>query len=251
NQYSHGIHYAVFDTDFHRTIPEYSRIYGINVDFYKKGIKKYGFHGISYSYVLRKMSEFLNKKNPNLIILHLGSGCSICAVKEGKSIDTSMGFSPLEGLIMQNRPGDIDPGLVLYLFKKGYIDYEDLYFRSGFTSIAKVKNFSELEEKYLLGENLGVLAMKSFIHRIVKYIGSYHILLNDIDGIVFTGGIGENSSLVRKLICEKIKSIGISIDDQKNKNNDFKISDSNSKIHVYVIKTNEEEEMLKIVLKAL
>lgn len=239
------LHYALFDTYFHNSIPSYAKVYGISLDFFRSGVKRYGFHGISYSYIVRKMKEILNKEKVDLIVLHLGAGCSICAIKENKSIETSMGFSPLEGLIMQKRSGDMDIGVVLHLIQNGFKPF-DFYSKCGFTAMANVKNFIELEEKYKAGNDDAVLTMNAFVHRLVKYIGSYYVLLENLDGIVFTGGIGENSWLLRNLVCEKLKKIGIELNEEKNKNNELLISTSKSKINVFVIKTEEEEEMVRI-----
>lgn len=246
-----GIHYAVFDTDFHKTIPQEANIYGIDIDLYRKGYKRYGFHGIAFSYIVRKMKEILGKEKINLISIHLGSGCSICAIKESKSIDTSMGFTPLEGLIMQTRLGDIDPGLLIHLLESNLISKWDLYYNCGIKSLAKVNNFIELEKKYLLGDDLAIVAMEAFVYRIVKYIGSYYVLFDNLDGITFSGGIGENSYVVRKLVVSKLKNIGVEIDEDKNCSNDFIINKCSSKLKVFVVKVDEEEEMARKVLEII
>ncbi|MEN3028995.1 MAG: acetate/propionate family kinase [Aquificaceae bacterium] len=187
-------HYALFDTDFHRSIPPHARVYGLDYRLYEEGIKRYGFHGLSYSYLLRKAKEILKKERPNLIMMHLGQGCSICAVKEGLSLETSMGFSPLEGLMMVSRPGDLDSGIILELLNRGYSAEElknILYHRAGLGAIAGVYSFKEL---LLLRDRdrRAKLAFDAFIHRLLKYVGAYWFLLEGkVDALLFSGGIGK------------------------------------------------------------
>lgn len=247
-------HFAIFDTDFHRTIPPESQIYGLDLDLYKEGFRKYGFHGISYSYVLRRIREILGKQKPNIIALHLGSGSSACAIKEGVSVETSMGFSPLEGLIMSTRPGDLDPGLIVFLLEKGMSveqlkDY--LYHNCGIKGLCGTKDFRELIRRLKVGDMNAELAFKAFVQRILKYVGYYWILLEgDIDALVFSGGIGENSPEVRYAVCEKLRKFGVRINQELNSQSVERISDSESKVHVFVIKTNEELEMILKILES-
>ncbi|MCS6956852.1 MAG: acetate/propionate family kinase [Aquificaceae bacterium] len=247
-------HFALFDTDFHRNMPPYARIYGIDYSLYQKGIKRYGFHGLSYSYLLRKSKEILQKEKPNLIMMHLGQGCSLCAVKDGLSVETSMGFSPLEGLLMVSRPGDIDAGILLELLRMGYSPEElnhALYYRSGLSAMADVSNFKELLA-HMDSDNRARLAFDAFIHRLLKYVGAYWFLLQGkVDALVFSGGIGENSWEVRKVICEKLSFLRIEIDNNANRENKELISTPQSPVKVLVLKTDEELEMVLRLLEQI
>jgi len=241
---------AIFDTAFHSTIPEYAKIYPLPYSLYKKGIKRYGFHGISYSFVLDKLKEILRKESPNAILLHLGGGCSICAVKEGKSIDTSMGLTPLEGLMMRARSGDIDPGFILYMLKEGKSPEEVenlLTKKSGFLGLTETGDVNLIVERFKKGDKKAEIALKVFTYRIKKYIGAYFAILKDIEAITFSGGIGENSPLIREMICEDLDHLGIKIDKEKNRRNEFEIS--SGKIRIFVVKTDEELQMVKTLAK--
>ncbi len=243
-------HYAIFDTDFHKSIPEYCRVYGVDYDLYRQGIKKYGFHGISYSYLLKRSIRLLQKEKPNLIMIHLGQGCSICAVKAGTSVDTSMGFTPLEGLLMVSRSGDIDAGVILHMLRLG-ISPEDLerklYRESGIKAICNASNFEELLILREKKDERAVLAFESFVYKLFKYIGAYWFLLEgDLDALVFSGGIGENNPELRERICQRLNFIGVKIDQEANKENREIISSQDSSIKVFVIKTDEEREMVNI-----
>jgi len=214
---------AVFDTAFHATMPKESFLYAIDYDFYKKhNIRKYGFHGTSHSYLLKQSAKILNKDidKLNIITLHLGNGASACAIKNGKSIDTSMGFTPLEGLIMGTRCGDIDPAVLIYLQRQlGYsVDEVDneLNKHSGLFGIAKNNDVRELLKS---SSQNAKLAVDMMIRRVQKYIGSYMAILEDVDAIVFSGGIGENSDYIRKRVMSSkmfkdIKSIVIKTDEE-------------------------------------
>ncbi|MDW8095746.1 MAG: acetate/propionate family kinase [Aquificaceae bacterium] len=243
--FPHSKHYALFDTDFHGSIPPYARVYGVDYQLYQEGIKRYGFHGLSYSYLLRRAKDTLKKDRPNLIIMHLGQGCSICAIKEGLSVDTSMGFSPLEGLMMVSRPGDLDPGVILELLERGYSKEklkEYLYKSSGIKAIAGVSNFEELLQK---DSPQAKLALEAFIYRLFKYVGSYWFVLEGkVDALVFSGGIGENSPMVRQRLCSMLYFLGIQIDPQANQEGKEVISSSHSSTRVLLIKTDEELEMV-------
>ncbi len=252
--FPHSQHYALFDTDFHKSLPLHAQMYGINLEMYKRGTKRYGFHGISYSYLLEKSKELLRKDRPNLILLHLGSGCSICAVKEGISIDTSMGFSPLEGLLMATRPGDLDAGVVLQLLREGYSLKELerlLYYESGIKGLWGRADFKELVEAMEEDEGARTI-FQLFLHRLLKYIGAYWFLLEgSVDALVFSGGIGENSPQLRLALCEKLKPFGVIIDRQKNQRQELLISAEESKVKVFVLKTDEELQMIKILRQYL
>ena len=240
---------AVFDTSFHQTLPKEAFLYAIDYNLYEKeGIRRYGFHGTSHSYVAKEAAKILKKdlKELNLITLHLGNGASAAAIKGGKSIETSMGFTPLEGLVMGSRSGDIDAGAILYFLKKGFnfdsLDYL-LNKNSGLKGLCGVNDMREIEER--IKEERFKDAFDVFCHRIKKYIGAYIAVLGGADALVFTAGIGENSSLVREKVCSGLDVFGIKIDKEKNKNGEIDISRENSKVKILVIKTNEEIEIAR------
>jgi acetate kinase len=242
---------AVFDTAFHQTLPKYNYIYPIPYNLYEeKNIRKYGFHGTSHKYVANKASEILSKplNELNLITCHLGNGASLCAIKNGKSINTTMGFSPLEGLMMGTRCGDIDPEIIFYLSKFMDIDSINVMLNkeSGLKGIAGDNNLKNIEKRY---DNLGKLAIDMFVSRARKYLGAYMIELGKVDGIIFTGGIGENSSLIREKITQDLENYEIIIDKEKNKKNSVIISIG--KVNVIVIPTNEELQIAKEATKLL
>jgi len=254
-----AINIAVFDTAFHQTIPQYAYIYGLPYQFYKKYyIRKYGFHGISHQYVMEKASELLNisLKEIKLITCHLGNGCSITAIKQGKSIDTSMGFTPLEGLVMGTRSGDIDPSIVTYLMIKEGLNINEintlLNNRSGLYGISGISNdLRKILEEFQKNDR-AKLALEIFCYRIKKYIGSYISVLNKPHGIIFTAGIGENSSIVREMCCSDLENLGVEIDNKLNKEvKSGLISTSKSDIKILVIPTNEELMIARQCLKIL
>ncbi|MHB8232775.1 MAG: acetate/propionate family kinase [bacterium] len=209
---------CIFDTAFHGTVPLYAKVYPLPIEYYEKyNIEKYGFHGISYSFIVNIL-KFYNRKIKKLIVCHLGNGASICAIKNGKSIDTSMGYTPLEGLMMGTRSGSIDPEVPFILKKKlnltdGDIN-EILNKKSGLLGISKkTYDFKELikqKDKY------SKLALKMYVYRIVKFIGQYAASLNGLDVLVFTGGIGENSEILRKKVAGSLSFLGVAIDNEKN-----------------------------------
>ena len=209
---------AVFDTSFHTAMPKVAKIYPLPFEYYEKlQIKRYGFHGISHKYLAHKGAEILGKdiKELNFITLHLGGGCSACAVKGGKSIETSMGFTPLEGLMMGSRCGDIDSSIIFYLKKELNLSdselEEILNKESGFKGIYGTINVKEIEENCLKNDPQAKLAIEMFLHRIYKYIGSYLILLERVDAIIISGGIGEHSKLIKELIEEKIRKFNLKL----------------------------------------
>ncbi|MCM8804690.1 MAG: acetate kinase [Candidatus Omnitrophica bacterium] len=245
-----SIQVASFDTAFHTTIPKISFLYALPYDFYQKyKIRRYGFHGISHRYVARRAAEIMGKEKYeiNAITCHLGNGCSVTAVKNGKSYDTSMGFTPLEGLIMGTRSGDIDPGAILYLLENLNLKPNEinelLNKKSGLIGISGISNdFRNLLPLYNKDEKV-TLAIDMFCYRLKKYIGSYIAALGLVHAIVFTGGIGENVSLVREKSLENMDVFGIEIDKAKNEKivgKEGKISKETSKIKIFVIPTNEE-----------
>lgn len=254
---------AVFDTAFHQTMPETAYLYAIPYELYEKhGIRRYGFHGTSHKYVVHKAAEILGEpiERLRMITCHLGNGCSITAVKNGKSIDTSMGFTPLEGLVMGTRSGDIDPSIVFYLINQGIPpkEVEELLNRkSGLLGISGVSNdIRDVEREAGAGNKRAKLALEIFAYRAKKYIGAYAAALGGMDVLVFTGGIGENDPLMRKMICSDMEFLGLKINDRANAAVVGKtgiISDEESRVKVLVIPTDEEfaiaEETRKCLLK--
>lgn len=241
---------AVFDTAFHQTMPEVNYIYALPYEYYEKyKVRRYGFHGTSHKYITARAAEMLNidKDKVNLITCHLGNGSSIAAIKEGKSIDTSMGFTPLEGLAMGTRSGDLDPAILSFIMEKENLDAEEmnnvLNKKSGVLGISGVSSdFRDIEDEAAKGNHRAQLALDIFEQRVRKYIGAYMSELDHVDGIVFTAGVGENSIEMRKSIAGGLKSFGVEIDDERNnvRGEDRIISSDNSKIKVLVVPTNEE-----------
>lgn len=245
-----SVQVAAFDTAFHTTIPEFAYLYAIPYHFYEKNrLRRYGFHGTSHRYVARRYAEIVGKGKyeVNVITCHLGNGCSITAVKNGHSIDTSMGLTPLEGLVMGTRSGDIDPGIIFYLEERGGYSIKEinkiLNKKSGLLGISEYSNdFRNLMEKKDIDKKVS-LAIEIFCYRLKKYIGAYMAVLGKVDGIIFTAGIGENVPYVREKCLENMEEFGIEIDPERNKKTigkEGKISKNKSKIDVYVIPTNEE-----------
>lgn len=248
--FPNSVQVAAFDTSFHTTIAKISYLYAIPQSFYEKyKIRRYGFHGISHRYVARRASEIMGKDKYeiNAITCHLGNGCSITAVKNGRSFDTSMGLTPLEGLIMGTRCGDIDPGVILYLLEGLNLKVSEiseiLNKKSGLLGISEISNdFRNLLPLYNKNEKV-TLAIDMFCYRLKKYIGSYMAVLGKVDAIVFTGGIGENVPLVREKSLSNMDFLGIFLDEEKNKQiigKEGEISKKDSQVKVFVIPTNEE-----------
>lgn len=242
---------AVFDTSFHSTLPKEAYLYALPYELYEKHkIRRFGFHGISHAFVMKKVAQQMqkNQNELNIITLHLGNGSSACAIQNGKSIDTSMGFTPLEGLVMGSRCGDIDPQIVIHLQKVlGYsVDEveELLNRRSGLIGLCGEIDLREILQRE---DELSHVALKMMSRRVKKYIGSYMALLGRVDAIAFCAGIGENSSHVREKILKNLELFGIELDIEANEKSLTKISKPTSKIEVFVIKTDEE---LEIALEA-
>lgn len=243
-------HAAVFDTAFHQTIPPSAYLYGLPYSFYEKGrIRRYGFHGTSHKYVAYRAAEMLGEQlgRLKLITVHLGNGCSITAVKNGQSINTSMGFTPLEGLLMGTRSGDIDPAIILYLLGEKKMSVEDtdnlLNKKSGLLGMSEVSSdMRDLYEAVKSGDKKAKLAFEVFVDRIQKYIGSYIVAMDGVDAIVFTAGIGENHAPTRSAACEKLSFLGVKIDSKKNNSaaKEKTITTDDSKVKVLVVPTNEE-----------
>ncbi|SEQ01759.1 acetate kinase [Hyunsoonleella jejuensis] len=244
---------AVFDTAFHQSIPKHAYKYAIPNEFLEKHhIRLYGFHGTSHKYVSEKAIEYLGKENSKIITIHLGNGCSMTAIKDGKSIEHTLGFSPVSGLIMGTRSGDIDPAIIFHLAEKfGYSLKEIntiLQKKSGMLGLTGHSDLREIEAKALEGDKDCQLALYMNAYRIKKYIGSYTAIMNGLDAIVFTAGIGENSPSMRERICEDLDYLGISIDAEKNKVRPSILTDVSakySKVKVLIIPTNEELEIAK------
>ena len=241
---------GVFDTAFHQTMPKEAYLYGIPYEYYEKyKARKYGFHGTSHSYVSKRAAEFLGKPYDSLktIVCHLGNGSSICAVKNGKSVDTSMGLSPLEGLIMGTRSGDIDPSAIEFLAKKENLSLEEmlnvLNKESGVYGISGLSSdFRDLDQAVSEGNARAKTAREMFCYRAAKYIGSYAAAMNGVDVICFTAGVGENDGKVREMICSYLGYLGLALDSEANKKRgeETVLSTPDSKVTVLLAPTNEE-----------
>lgn len=240
---------AVFDTAFHASMPQEAYLYALPYEIYEKHkIRRYGFHGTSHSYVAKEAAKAMQKspKELNMITLHLGNGSSACAIKNGNSIDTSMGFTPLEGLVMGTRCGDIDPEIALFLQKEAGLSLAEveqlLNKESGLFGICKSIDLREIEQR---DDMLSNLAIEIMARRVKKYIGSYAALLGSVDAMVFTAGIGENSHTLRAKILQNLEILGVELDEEANAQNTLLISKDSSKVKVFVIKTNEELEIAR------
>ena len=242
---------AVFDTAFHQTMPEKAYMYGLPYEYYDKyKVRRYGFHGTSHSFVSKRAAELLEKPYDQVktIVCHLGNGASICAVENGKSVDTSMGLTPLEGLVMGTRSGDIDPAILEFISKKEGLDIAGLMNmlnkKSGVFGLSNnlSSDFRDLEDGANSGNNEARIALEVFAYRVAKYVGSYVAAMNGVDVIAFTAGIGENSGTVRSSVLKYLGYLGISVDEDANKKRgeEIAISTADSKVKVMVIPTNEE-----------
>ncbi len=244
---------AVFDTAFHQTMPEHAFRYAVPQNFYQDhGIRAYGFHGTSHKYVSEKAIKYLNNPKAKVITIHLGNGCSMTAVDAGKSIDTTMGFGALGGLVMGTRSGDIDPSIIFYLINQLGYDVEQvntlLNKRSGMLGLTGFNDMRDITKAIKEGDRNATLAYHIYAHRVKKYIGAYAAILNGLDAIVFTAGVGENDVLIRKMICENLTFLGIEIAPEKNEaksSNLREINTDTSKVKVLVIPTNEELEIVQ------
>lgn len=240
---------AVFDTAFHSSIPPHGYLYPIPYSVYQRHkVRRYGFHGTSHKYVSQRASELMGKniEDVKIISCHLGNGGSIAAIANGKSIDTSMGFTPLEGLMMGTRSGDIDPGAIFYIMKKEELTLHEidsmLNKHSGLYGIAGASDMRDIEKGIANDDKLSKVAYDIYEYRIRKYIGAYIAAMNGVDAIVFTAGIGENTPSIRTTLCENLSCFGIIVDEEENKKRgeDAEISTPESKIRVFVIPTDEE-----------
>lgn len=242
---------AVFDTSFHQTMPDYAYMYALPYEYYEKyKIRKYGYHGTSHKFVALKAAKILGKdaKELKIITCHLGNGASITAIKNGQSIDTSMGFTPVDGLIMGTRTGEIDPGVLIYIADKEHLNVTGvnnlINKKSGMAGISQLSSdMRDLETAAAEGNDKASLALKMYAYRVKKFIGSYIAVLNGLDLLVFTGGVGENDFNMRKMICENMENMGIVFDAEINnqvRGKDIILSKPGSKVTVMCITTDEE-----------
>ena len=241
---------AAFDTAFHQTMPKENYLYPIPYEYYEKyGIRKYGAHGTSHKYVTQRVEKLMNKdiKALKIVTCHLGQGASLCAVQGGKSVDTSMGLTPLGGITMVTRSGDLDPSVVTAIMKKENLTADEvesiLNKKSGLTAVSKlVPDFREIENASNEGNEDAIIAINKFVSIIAQYIARYAAVMEGSDAVVFTGGIGENQFRIRSKICKKLKFMGLDLDEEKN--NEFrsegKISKEDSKVEIWVVPTDEE-----------
>ncbi len=242
---------GVFDTAFHQTMPDYAYMYGLPYSLYEKyGIRRYGFHGTSHRYVSKRACEFLNipYEEQRIITAHIGNGGSVTAIKNGKSVDTSMGMTPVEGLIMGTRSGDVDPGVISYIMEKENMGTKGITTLlnkfSGMLGISGVSSdMREIEVAISNGNERAILGINTYCYRIKKYIGSYAAALKGVDLLVFTGGVGENQASLRRAVCEGLEFMGIELDEELNDSvraEEIVISKPSSKVKVLIIPTDEE-----------
>jgi acetate kinase len=254
-------HVAVFDTAFHQSIPDYAYRYALPEELYHDhGVRRYGFHGTSHHYVAKQAAHHLNRplQSVNLITLHLGNGASAAAIRQGRCVDTSMGLTPLEGLIMGTRSGDIDPAIPFYLAKHAHLSFEDvdtlLNKQSGLKGICGFNDMREIHHQAKNGNPAAQLAIDMYCYRIKKYLGAYYAALGRVDAIVFTAGIGENAAFIREKVCEGLNGLGVHLDSEKNAqrgSDTVDISAADSPIRLLVIPTDEEWEIAEQTMSFL
>ena len=242
---------AVFDTSFHQSMPPHAYMYAIPREYYEKyGVRKYGYHGTSHKFVFKMTSKILGKdtRDMKVVSCHLGNGASVTAIEHGRSLDTSMGFTPVDGLIMGTRTGDIDPGVLLFLADKEHLSLKGISNminqRSGMMGISEISSdMRDLELAYYEGNERANLALTMYAYRVKKFIGAYAAIMNGLDCVIFTGGIGENDFNIRRMILQNMEYLGLDFDETENhgvKGEDKIISKSDSKVTAIVVKTNEE-----------
>ncbi len=244
---------AVFDTAFHQSMPEVAFRMAIPNELYRQhGIRAYGFHGTSHKYVSEQAMAYLGKKDSKIITIHLGNGCSMAAIRDGNCIDSSMGLGPMNGLIMGTRAGDIDQSVIFHLVSQlGYsLDEVNtiLNKKSGMLGLTGYSDMRDIQKRYNEGEKEAILAYDMYAYRIKKFIGSFAAVLNGLDAIVFTAGVGENDALTRKLVCEGMDFMGISLDEAKNEARQtglLEINLTDSRVKILIIPTNEELEIAR------
>jgi len=241
------IQVAVFDTTFHQTMSEDAYLYAAPYEWYKKyGVRKYGFHGTSHQYVSERATKLLNNPQAKVIVCHLGNGASLCAVNGGKSVDTSMGLTPLEGIPMGTRSGNVDPAVLMLIAAKENKTYaevlDDLNKRSGYLGVSGISNDSrDIVDNMNKGDYRATLAHKIQVKRIADYIGSYYVYMGGLDAICFTAGIGENAPEIRRDVLNAVKVLGITVDPEQNKlRGEREITTKDSKVKAFIIPTNEE-----------
>jgi len=248
---------AVFDTAFHQSLPEHAYRYAVPEQLYREhGVRRYGFHGTSHRYVAAQAHTLLglSPDDSGLVIAHLGNGASICAVRNGQSVDTSMGMTPLEGLMMGTRCGDVDFGAMAWIAQQTGQSFEDLERvvnkESGLLGISGISSdLRALEKAWHAGNERAQLAIQTFVHRIARHIAGHAASLHRLDGLIFTGGIGENSARARSAICHNLNFLGLSVDEEKNQHNATLIQAENAMVKVAVIKTNEELMIARDVMR--
>ena len=239
---------AVFDTAYHQSMNEVSYLYPVPYAWYREyGLRKYGFHGTSHKYIAREAKKILGRDNSKLISCHIGNGGSICAIKDGKCVDTSMGFTPLAGIMMGTRSGDVDPSIIPYIMEKEGKNasevIEDLNKKSGLYGMSEFSNdMRDILTRCNEGDHRALVAKEKYVRRIVDYIAQYYVLLGGVDMIALTAGVGENNKVIRKEILDKLECLGVKISDEANEivGEEIKLSTKDSKILVYVIPTDEE-----------
>jgi acetate kinase len=244
---------GVFDTAFHQTMPPVAyRIAIPNEFYYKHGIRNYGFHGTSHKYVSEKAAEYLKNPKAKIITIHLGNGCSMSAVKDGKCVDTSMGLGPMNGLIMGTRTGDIDQSIIFHMVKQLGYSLDDvnniLNKKSGMLGLTGYSDMRDVQAEINKGNEEAKLAYEMYAYHIKKYIGAYAAVLNGIDAIIFTAGVGENDSLTRKLVSEDLEYLGIHLDEEKNNTRGkgiYEINKADARVKILVVPTNEELEIAR------
>ncbi len=261
-RFPHALQVAVFDTAFHQTVPPHAYLYGLPWAWYEdQHIRRYGFHGTSHRYVMGRFAE-LRQSSPKafrLITCHLGNGCSVCAIEHGKSVDTSMGFTPLEGLLMGTRPGDTDPGALIHLLKAGRLTVGEmeaaLNYQSGLLGLSGISaDMREILKAYQQGEARAKLAIDVFCYRAAKQIAAYFAALGEADAVIFTGGIGENATEVRLQICRRLGALGLEVDDVANARAvgiEMDIGRPGSRAAVWVIPTDEERLIAHDTMRAV
>jgi len=253
---------AVFDTSFHQSMPAHAFMYAIPREYYEKyGVRKYGYHGTSHKFVYRRASEILNMdtRDMKVVSCHLGNGASVTAIEHGKSMDTSMGFTPVDGLIMGTRTGDIDPGVLLFLADKEHLSLKGISNminkRSGIMGISEISSdMRDLELAYYEGNERANLALTMYAYRVKKFIGAYAAIMNGLDLVIFTGGIGENDFNIRRMILQNMEYLGLDFDEPGNhgvKGEDKIISKPDSRVTAMVIRTNEELVIARDTYKIL
>jgi len=257
--FPNAIQIAVFDTAFHQSIPQVAYRYAIPKVYYKEhGIRVYGFHGTSHKYVSEQAIAWLGRPDVRLISIHLGNGCSMAAIKSGKSIDTTMGFGPLSGLMMGTRSGDIDPSVIFHLMEHSGYTLEQLSNllnkQSGLLGVGGSGDMRDIRSRVEKGDPEARLAVELYAYRIKKFIGAYTAILNGLDAIIFTAGVGENDVAMRAAVCKNLEYLNVSFDEERNQEKSKKlreINTPNSKVKILVVPTNEEYEIAHQCYKML